>query len=70
MPPLMMEELTVGIGRITTTIIAPSFLTAALFKIVGDLIILLGPKYSRMKPRTCKLRPAFSELMSVFTPTT
>jgi len=38
--------------QITSTIIAPSFLTAALFKIVGDIIILLGPKYSRLKPVT------------------
>ena len=44
----------VGTSRITTTIIAPSFLTAAVFKIVGDLIILLGPKYSRLKPITCR----------------
>lgn len=43
-----------GAVRITTTIIAPSFLTAAVFKIVGDLIIQLGPKYSRLKPVTCK----------------
>jgi hypothetical protein len=50
----MMEELIVGTARITTTIIAPSFLTAALFKIVGDIIILLGPNYSRLKPVTCK----------------
>ena len=49
-----MEELIVGTVRITTTIIAPSFLTAALFKIVGDIIILLGPQYSRLKPVTCK----------------
>jgi len=48
------EELIFGTVRITTTIIAPSFLTAALFKIVGDIIILLGPKYSRLKPVTCK----------------
>lgn len=50
----MMEELIFGTVRITTTIIAPSFLTAALFKIVGDIILLLGPKYSRLKPITCK----------------
>jgi hypothetical protein len=50
----MMEELIVGTARITTTIIAPSFLTAALFKIVGDIIILLGPNYSSLKPVTCK----------------
>jgi len=48
------EGLIVVAVRITTTIIAPSFLTAALFKIVGDIIILLGPKYSRLKPVTCK----------------
>ena len=50
----MIGELIVGTFRITTTIISPSFLTAALFKIVGDIIILLGPDYSRLKPVTCK----------------
>ena len=65
----MIEGLMIGIVRITTTIIAPSFLTAALFKIVGDLIILLGPKYSRLKPATCKLHLALAELMSALTPT-
>ena len=59
--------------RITTTIIAPSFLTAALFKIVGDIIILLGAKYSRLKPVVCKWPsrfPIFVESQSLLTATT
>jgi hypothetical protein len=60
----MMEKLIVTF-RITTTIIAPSFLTAALFKIVGDIIILLGPNYSRLKPVTCKQSLPMSSLYRV-----
>jgi len=60
-----MGELIVGTVRITTTIISPSFLTAALFKIVGDIIILLGPDYSRLKPVTCKQSFHMSCLCSV-----
>ncbi|KAG8954528.1 hypothetical protein FRC03_011468 [Tulasnella sp. 419] len=38
--------------QITTTIIAPSFMTAAMFIILGQIITLVGTEYSRLKPRT------------------
>ncbi|KAG8714276.1 hypothetical protein FRC08_012143 [Ceratobasidium sp. 394] len=37
--------------QICTTIIAPSFMTAAMFLILPKIINELGPKYSRMSPR-------------------
>ncbi|KAG8927882.1 hypothetical protein FRC03_011467 [Tulasnella sp. 419] len=38
--------------QITTTIIAPSFMTAAMFIILGQIISFVGTEYSRLKPRT------------------
>jgi len=37
--------------QITTTIIAPTFLTAALYTILGRIITILGHRYSRLKPK-------------------
>ncbi|QRV77447.1 RTA1-like protein [Ceratobasidium sp. AG-Ba] len=37
--------------QISTTIIAPSFMTAAMFLILPKIINELGPQYSRMSPR-------------------
>ncbi|KZT61022.1 RTA1 like protein [Calocera cornea HHB12733] len=39
------------IMQMTTTIIAPSFMTAANFLILGLLISRLGPQYSRLSPK-------------------
>lgn len=44
----------IWITRISSTIIAPTPLLAAYFIIVGRLIVLLGPQYSRLKPSLCK----------------
>ncbi|KAG8970775.1 hypothetical protein FRC05_011726 [Tulasnella sp. 425] len=38
--------------NICCTIIAPSFMTAAMFIIVGRIISLVGTEYSRLRPRT------------------
>ncbi|KAG8949405.1 hypothetical protein FRC04_008640 [Tulasnella sp. 424] len=38
--------------NIVCTIIAPSFMTAAMFIIVGRIINLVGTEYSRLRPRT------------------
>ncbi|KAF8579289.1 RTA1 like protein [Ramaria rubella] len=38
--------------QISTTIIAPVFLTAALYTILGIIIDRVGPQYSRLKPKT------------------
>ena len=40
--------------RITSTIIAPTPLLAAYFLIVGRLIVILGPQYSRLRPALCE----------------
>ncbi|KAF8518810.1 RTA1-domain-containing protein [Hysterangium stoloniferum] len=37
--------------QITTTIIAPTFLTAGLYTILGDMIRTLGSQYSRITPK-------------------
>jgi len=37
--------------QITTTIIAPTFLTAGLYTILGNVIRILGPQYSRLSPK-------------------
>jgi len=37
--------------QITTTIIAPTFLTAAFYTILGRVITILGSRYSRLKPK-------------------
>lgn len=39
--------------RISTTIIAPTFLTAANFIIFGRIVDLLGPQYNRVSPGAC-----------------
>lgn len=41
-------------SRICTTIIAPSFMTAAMFLILPKIINEVGSQYSRMPPRLCK----------------
>ncbi|KAF8516232.1 RTA1 like protein-domain-containing protein [Gautieria morchelliformis] len=38
--------------QIVTTIIAPVFLTAALYNILGRVIAIIGPEYSRLSPKT------------------
>ncbi|KAF8587164.1 RTA1 like protein [Ramaria rubella] len=38
--------------QISTTIISPVFLTAALYTILGIIIRRLGPQYSRLEPKT------------------
>jgi len=38
--------------QITTTIISPTFILAANFVIVGQIIRILGSQYSRMRPRS------------------
>ncbi|KIJ38738.1 hypothetical protein M422DRAFT_210772 [Sphaerobolus stellatus SS14] len=38
--------------QITCTIIAPVFLTAAMYNILGLIIVVLGNQYSRLKPKT------------------
>ena len=42
--------------RISTTIIAPTPLVAANFMILGQMIVRLGPCYSRLSPMWCKCR--------------
>jgi hypothetical protein len=39
--------------QITTTIISPSFMSAANFTILGAIIRRFGPKYSWLTPRWC-----------------
>ncbi|KAG8910932.1 hypothetical protein FRC01_006041 [Tulasnella sp. 417] len=39
-------------NSICSTIIAPSFMTAAMFIIMGRIIGLVGEEYSRLRPRT------------------
>jgi hypothetical protein len=39
--------------QITTTILAPTPLLAANFVILGSIILILGPQYSRLPPRLC-----------------
>jgi len=43
--------------RVTTTIIAPSFLTAAIFNVLGLIIRRVGTQYSWLPPRWCKSVP-------------
>ena len=43
--------------RVTTTIIAPSFLTAAVFNILGITIRRVGTQYSWISPRWCTSAP-------------
>ena len=43
-----------SISRISTTIIAPSFMTAAMFLILPRIINELGSQYSRMPSRWCE----------------
>jgi len=40
------------IMQISATIISPTFILAAHFMILGKLVRLLGPQYSRLRPRT------------------
>jgi hypothetical protein len=40
-------------SRITTTILAPSFLTVAVFNILGVVIRRVGTRYSLLPPRWC-----------------
>lgn len=40
--------------RISTTIIAPTPLLAAYFVMMGRLIDILGPEYSRLSRKQCK----------------
>ncbi|KAF8578253.1 RTA1-domain-containing protein [Ramaria rubella] len=44
-------EINAFLMQITTTIIAPTFLTAGFYTILGRIIILLGPRYSRLTPK-------------------
>lgn len=46
--------LTQEIDRISTTIIAPTPLVAANFTLLGRIIALLGPQYSRLSARWCE----------------
>ncbi|KAG8927881.1 hypothetical protein FRC02_007633 [Tulasnella sp. 418] len=38
--------------QMTTTIIAPSFMTAAMFIILGQIMTVIGVEYSRLRPKT------------------
>ncbi|KAG8963235.1 hypothetical protein FRC03_003237 [Tulasnella sp. 419] len=38
--------------QITSTIIAPSFMTAAMFIILGRIMTIVGVEYSRLRPKT------------------
>lgn len=54
----MSRNATEGLTRITTTIIAPTPLVAANFVILGQLIIRLGSRFSRMGAKTCE-KPSY-----------
>ena len=56
-PLYLLPQLTYSPSRITTTIISPTFILAANFVIVGQIIRILGSQYSRLRPRSCEHRP-------------
>jgi hypothetical protein len=42
------------LNRITSTIIAPTPLIAANFILLGQVITIIGPQFSRLPPRLCE----------------
>lgn len=56
--------LMVSVLRITTTIISPTPLLAANFIILGRVISLLGPEYSRLSPKWCMYHLCTSAFLS------
>ncbi|KAG9048665.1 hypothetical protein FS837_012293 [Tulasnella sp. UAMH 9824] len=51
--------------NICCTIIAPSFMTAAMFIIMGRIINLVGAEYSRLRPRTYSILFITADLISL-----
>ncbi|KAG9023182.1 hypothetical protein FS837_005916, partial [Tulasnella sp. UAMH 9824] len=51
--------------NICCTIIAPSFMTAAMFVIMGRIINLVGAEYSRLKPRTYSILFISADLLAL-----
>jgi hypothetical protein len=43
-------------NRVVTTIISPSFFTAAIFALLGRIIRRVGPEYSLLTPRWCECK--------------
>ncbi|KIO22639.1 hypothetical protein M407DRAFT_79016 [Tulasnella calospora MUT 4182] len=51
--------------NICCTIIAPSFMTAAMFIVMGRIIGLVGAEYSRLKPRTYSILFVSADLVAL-----
>ncbi|KAG9017971.1 hypothetical protein FRB90_012796 [Tulasnella sp. 427] len=51
--------------NICCTIIAPSFMTAAMFIMMGRIINLVGPEYSRLRPRTYSILFITADLIAL-----